>query len=702
VAATVAVAYGRRVPEPVRLLLCMNVKNEARVIERCLDSALSIADGWVICDTGSTDATVDVVRAVAARWGKPGRVLHHPWRDFGFNRTLSAQEARAVADEWGWSRERTYLLLLDADMIVEPAPEFDKQTLDATYYQVVQDTGALSYLNTRLACLSHDWQAVGATHEYWQAHGDGPGERLNTLSIRDVGDGGSKGGKLMRDYRLLKQELARDPGNPRHMFYLAQTCFDGGRYAEAAEWYGRRWALGGWDEERWYARYKQAVALLHCGDTLRGAGLLLEAFDERPTRAEPLWALARHHREHGRNHVALMLALQALRIPFPTEDVLFVESEVYRWKLWEEVMINAWYVPGHRKLGFAACERLLLRRGHDDEFYNYVASNESFYHAPLPRLRTGNIDVDPALLHTDDGTYNPANPTVVRIGDRVIFNARLVNYVQEGGRGYTTSSDGVVRTRNATVEWDPQTRVCGPARESAGVPADWSTATDKLGLEDMRWTVHAGRVWFTAACFQTPLAPDCCRVVLGRMSEALDAVEHLVPLQRETLRFAEKNWLPWSRGGELLVIYGYDPFEVRTVDVETGATELVQRISPAFHAGGFRGSASPIPIPGRDGRWLLLTHDVAYRPQGNAYAHRFVEVDEYEGIIAASRPFHFDHAGIEYVAGMCDLGDGRLLVTYGYEDREARWLELDWSTALEQLLPVPALTTQGADVGLAG
>ena len=224
----------------MRLLLCMNVKDEARVIERCLDSALSIADGWVICDTGSTDATVDLVHTVAARWGRPGRVVHHPWRNFGFNRTRSAQEARAQAEEWGWARERTYLLLLDADMIVEPAPEFDKQALDATYYQVVQDTGALSYLNTRLACLSHDWHAVGATHEYWQAPGDGRGERLDSLRIRDVGDGGSKGDKLMRDYRLLKQELARDPRNPRHTFYLGQTCFDAGRYGEAAESCGRR------------------------------------------------------------------------------------------------------------------------------------------------------------------------------------------------------------------------------------------------------------------------------------------------------------------------------------------------------------------------------------------------------------------------------------------------------------------------------
>ncbi|WP_437293985.1 tetratricopeptide repeat protein [Sorangium sp. So ce426] len=663
----------------------MNVKNEARIIERCLDSVLPIVDGWAISDTGSTDATVQFVTAAAERWGKPGKLVRHAWRNFGFNRTLSAREARAWVEERGWPRERTYLLFLDADMVLEASPQFDKQKLDATYYQVVQDTGALSYLNTRLACLSHDWQAVGATHEYWQAPGEGRGERLDTLFIHDLGDGGSKGDKLIRDYRLLKQEVARDPKNPRHVFYLAQTCFDGGRFAEAAELYARRWAMGGWEEERWYARYKQGLSLLRLGDSQRASGLLLEAFDVRPTRAEPLWALARHQRERSLNHAALLFAERALEIPFPSEDVLFIEKAVYEWQIWEEIMISAWYVRGRCELGFAACERLFLRRGHDDEFYNYVASNESFYHSPLPRLRSGAFDLDPAVLRAGGIDYKGTNPTVVKIDDRVLVNVRLVNYDQDRGQCYTPAGDDVFRTRNCTVEWDAPSGRAFAARESRGAPATWPTATNKLGLEDMRWTRHDGRVWFTATCYQAPDAVDQCRVVLGRMSEELDAVEHLVLLRRDVLRPQEKNWLPWSRDGELFVIYAYDPFEVRRVDAATGETVIAHSSTPSFRAAGFRGSAPPLPIPGRAGRWLLMTHEVAYRPQGNAYAHRFVEVDERDGIVAASRPFHFDHVGIEYAVGLCDLGDGKLLVTYGYEDREARWLELEWREALDSL-----------------
>ena len=43
-----------------------------------------------------------------------------------------------------------------------------------------------------------------------------------------------------------------------------------------------------------------------------------------------------------------------------------------------------------------------------------------------------------------------------------------------------------------------------------------------------------------------------------------------------------------------------------------------------------------------------------------------------------------------------------LLLSYGHEDSEARWLEFQWSTALARLLPTAALATQGADGSLAG
>ena len=40
----------------------MIVKNESKVIERCLTSCLPLIDYWVISDTGSTDGTQIIIK----------------------------------------------------------------------------------------------------------------------------------------------------------------------------------------------------------------------------------------------------------------------------------------------------------------------------------------------------------------------------------------------------------------------------------------------------------------------------------------------------------------------------------------------------------------------------------------------------------------------------------------------------------------
>src|SRR3990167_6567765 len=72
----------------VRSNVCLNmiVKNEAHVIERCLESVLPLIDSWVILDTGSTDGTQDVIRNFFAQRGIPGELFESPWVNFAHNR----------------------------------------------------------------------------------------------------------------------------------------------------------------------------------------------------------------------------------------------------------------------------------------------------------------------------------------------------------------------------------------------------------------------------------------------------------------------------------------------------------------------------------------------------------------------------------------------------------------------------------------
>jgi glycosyltransferase involved in cell wall biosynthesis len=181
--------------QPITLCLNMIVKNESRVITRLLQSVLPIIDTYLICDTGSTDDTPNIIRSFFAQHNIQGEVITEPFKNFGYNRTFALKAARGLA---------TYALLLDADMIFKIEPSFNKQSLVADHYQIIQKGGNLSYHNTRLISLDIDAKCIGPTHEYYDFPAGSTSGKLDSLWIDDIGDGGCKADKFERDIRLLK------------------------------------------------------------------------------------------------------------------------------------------------------------------------------------------------------------------------------------------------------------------------------------------------------------------------------------------------------------------------------------------------------------------------------------------------------------------------------------------------------------------
>ena len=80
----------------------------------------------------------------------------------------------------------------------------------------------------------------------------------------------------------------------------------------------------------------------------------LAAWENRPTRAEPLCALARYLREHSRFALAQLFAARAVYIPKP-DDVLFVDDSVYSWRSKDELAIASYWCGD-----YAACRELCL------------------------------------------------------------------------------------------------------------------------------------------------------------------------------------------------------------------------------------------------------------------------------------------------------------------------------------------------------
>ncbi|MDH6224397.1 glycosyltransferase [Streptomyces sp. MJP52] len=327
------------------ICLCMIVKNESHVIERCLGSVRHLIDTWVISDTGSTDGTQDLIRR--ALDGIPGELHEEPWVDFGHNRTRNIRRARGRAD---------YLLTLDADHVLRQDAPLPRLT--ATSYMLRYDTPGTQHRFKHLMRGDLAWRYEGVTHEYPRTDEPDVQCNLDALVIEDHADGGCRDDKFARDARLLRRELERDPSNTRTVFYLANTERDLGHAQEAIALYERRAAMGGWEEEVYCSLLEAGILKADRNDDWAGAmDAFSRAWEARPQRLEACYELASRLRAQGRHHTAHAV-LSAVVGRGEPDDLLFIRPWVYRWGLLFEYAVTA-YGVGDLPASLRACDTLL-------------------------------------------------------------------------------------------------------------------------------------------------------------------------------------------------------------------------------------------------------------------------------------------------------------------------------------------------------
>lgn len=356
-------------PAP-RICLNMIVKDESAVIERCLASVRPYVDAWAIVDTGSSDDTM--ARIATAMAGVPGTLHQRPWCDFGHNRSEAAELAYVQGAD--------YLLFIDADDIFVPQPGFAWPALDADAYALILEYGGLRYSRTVLVSTRLQWRWVGVLHEYPEAT---PPARSTVLLdgaiIRSSTEGARSRDpeKYRKDAAVLRAALAREPGNARHAFYLAQSLRDAGDARGALKAYRQRMGMQGWHEERWRAALEAARLEERLGSPLQAVQQsYLAAFELRVQRAEPLVDLARLMRMHKRFALAYLYASQACKLPMP-DDRLFVEQACYGWMRWDELSIAAYYV-GEWRESLRLCDELLANPALPESQRARVEANRRF------------------------------------------------------------------------------------------------------------------------------------------------------------------------------------------------------------------------------------------------------------------------------------------------------------------------------------
>lgn len=656
----------------MKLCLNMIVKNEAAIIERCLASVADYISCYVIADTGSTDGTQEKIKAFFDERGVPGQIVEVPFKDFS-----QARNAALLAAECS-GLDFDYLLLTDADMeFVVTDPAF-ADNLTAQGYLVPQTAGSLRYQNVRLVRRGVGARYVGPTHEYLKLSETTPA--LPGVGFLDHACGSNRPEKFERDCRLLKEALEIEPENARYTFYLAQTYFHNGDIETALPLYAKRSRMGDFEEEGWFASLAEALCERDLGNEEAFFVKAMGAWQRRPHRGEPLYYLAAHAMRQGKHALACLLSEEGLRLSFPKDDRLFIESWIYEFGFRYILSISGFYDPSRRGRAFAANDKLALTRRLTEKVKGLAAQNTAHYLSPLsvfvPSWQARKIDFTPP-----EG-WNAANPCLVKGPDGLECIVRTVNYkidFQPEGAYYVTPPDTPITTRNWFLRLNDalDTAEAIEIEPPANMPEP--VYKDILGFEDLR-LIHVGGERRISATFCETTEDGHRNMVLARLdlTDGKAQIADWRVVEPETEKQQEKNWAPVVSNGELAYVYSYDP--IRVVNPEG---KLIHEADAPIEASRFRGGSPLVPY---ENGWLCVIHEVHVSPKTykRTYYHRFVAFGSDFAILRVSPPFVFNHVRIEFCAGLAWVGE-KLAVSYGVDDCEA-WIGTFDPTELTEFL----------------
>ena len=668
--------------------LCLNmiVKNESRIITRLLDSVSPIIDCYCICDTGSTDNTIEMIRNYFSSKKIKGKIVAQPFKDFAHNRNYALKSCIGMSD---------YVLLLDADMILD-IRKFEKSILnDYDSFTILQGHENFYYYNKRIVKNDGLYSYTGVTHEYVNCPSGNRNYdvKKDELFIVDIGDGGSKSDKFERDIRLLLKGIEDEPNSDRYHFYLANTYKDSGKYKEAIEYYEKRIKFGGWNQEVWQSMYKIGFCYKDMGNIESAIYWWLNAYDFLPERIENLYQIVTHYRNISKHKLAKHfydLALSELKQTRERDAYLFLENDIYTYKLMYEYTIFAFYV-GTRNINDEFV-KIVNAKNIDGNIHNNLLNNFKFYSQALkPKLLIDFSNELNLMMGTELTKFRSSSSCLIpnKNKDGYLLNVRYVNYYITPQGSYE-NCDKHITTVNKNVIFSKDFLV-----EEAKLFDMNYEDRQYIGVEDVRIfeDVESKEIIFMGTGFHRD---NRIGIVTGNYDieqDKLIANEIKCSFNESE---CEKNWVFFDYKDSTHIVYNWSPLQICKLNEDKTQLNLVlkKEMPPIFSH--IRGSTSGfkyfkkinpdiidiseessdidnnnnIKIEIGEHEIWFICHFVSYESP-RQYYHLFIVFDEDMNLLRYSAPFKFEGEPIEYCLSLV-VEDDRVIINYSCWDRTTK------------------------------
>lgn len=662
--------------------LCLNmiVKNESSIILRLLESVEPFIDSFCICDTGSTDNTIELIQTFFKNANIQGKIVQEPFRDFGYNRSFALNECIDVHNS-------DYILLLDADMKFQYkfqnlSPKDFKSKLVNDAYFVSQGNDSLNYQNVRIIKNRRGFSYWGVTHEYVKSPENCVMGSFNVdeLFINDIGDGGCKDDKVERDIRLLTNGLIDSPNNDRYTFYLANSYRDQGNYEQAIKFYKKRIEIGGWVEEVWYSHYSIGKCYQKMGQISQSIFHWLEAYNRHPKRIENLYEIISHYRQLCDYNLAYKFFVIAdnERKKHTARNYLFTQMDVYNFKIDYELSIIGYYFNSEHYDLKQTCMKIIKNESLDNSKYLNVLSNYKFYTDAITDfsipMDLDNLDmldnIGKDLIHDTNMVSSTPSISYGKDSNELLICVRYVNYRIDDKGEYINSDNITTINVIAIVDITFQKWII---KKQAILNYDKTYDDHYIGVEDIRLLrrINENNISFSYSSNRCNLSGQM-RVEHGIIDETTSSCVSSLILCKDDERNIEKNWVLFHDGvvGEKCV-YEWYPLNIGKIDA-TGKYQSIttDRNVPAFFK-SLRGSTNGIVI---DNEIWFICHLVSYEER-RYYYHIIIVLDKNTYKLKSYTPlWTFEKQKVEYTLGMIyNDNDNEFLIGYSTMDNKTKY-----------------------------
>ena len=332
-------------------------KNEEHCIKDTLESVYRYIDYWVVCDTGSTDRTKEIVREFFAEKGIPGELVEHEWVGFDHNKSLMMEAAYGKSD---------YVIHLDADDWLMGDFSFTEEDAGSDLYFMKVKRGSSEWkayiiFNNRLR-----WKFCGVAHTILNCL-DKDQTIVADISDREAYVSGEERGSRMFDpkkYFIDAEKLKRqffdtlldDPYNlnRRSAFYTAQSYMDCGMFHESIKWNRLYLNLQNtWDEERFEAQMRVALCMINLKySTQIIIDEMEKAIEIFPDRVEPIYHLGKYLVGAGEHEKAYNYLLKGTKLEFSAvkdKYILFLNENCYGNNLYDDLSVACFWTGRYQE-----------------------------------------------------------------------------------------------------------------------------------------------------------------------------------------------------------------------------------------------------------------------------------------------------------------------------------------------------------------